>query len=306
MSDKSIQTLIVVLPAYNEEARIGETIKALKEITPRLAEQSVAMKIFVINDGSEDNTESEATKAGADRIVKHHVNMGLGAAVRTGMTAARDAGADIIVKFDADLQHDPKDIPDLIRPILDEESDVVYGNRHPRISYKMPFIRKWGNRFFVSLMRMLLNWPIEDSQPGIFAINRRYFVNFFLPGNYNYTQQILIDAYHKGMRFSHVPVAFRKRETGKSFISLKYPFKVLGQIAFLLIATKPLRVFGTIGVLFLAVGTAVFFADLYQWAFHAAEKPVVHANAVLGFSLFGLQTLFFGIIAELLVNMNSR
>jgi len=125
--------------------------------------------------------------------------------------------------------------------------------------------------------------------------------DFYLPGDYNYTQQILLDGYHRGMRFAHVPVAFRKRRTGRSFISFKYPLKVLPQIVRVIVGIKPLHVFGPIGLTFLLTGTVVFLVDLAAWMRGINAKPVLHVNAVLGLSLFGLQTLFFGLLADLIV-----
>lgn len=296
----SLPKLIILVPAYNEAERIAETVKALKAQVANM--KDVDAQVYVINDGSKDNTAQIANDAGADRVITHNVNRGLGAAIRTGLGAARKAGADIALKFDADLQHDPADIPALIKPILDDTSDIVYGHRFERIEYKMPPIRKYGNKVFLGLMRWLTGWPLKDSQPGIFAVNNRYLQVFSLPGDYNYTQQILLDAYLKSMRFEHADVAFRRRETGKSFISLKYPFKVLPQIIMVLIAVRPLRVFGPIGFAFLALAAFVFFGELLQYALSAdIDKPVRSVNLVLGAGLFGVQTLFFGLLAELIV-----
>lgn len=292
--------LIIIVPAYNEAERIGETVRALKDQVKKM--DHVQTLVYVINDGSKDNTANIATEAGADRVINHNVNRGLGAAIRTGLGAARNEGADIAVKFDADLQHDPEDIPALITPIMEDTSDIVYGHRFERIEYEMPFVRKWGNRVFLNLMRWLTGWPLKDSQPGIFAVNHRYLKVFALPGDYNYTQQILLDAYLKGMRFDHSDVAFRKRETGKSFISFKYPFKVLPQIIMVLIAVRPLRVFGPIGFAFLALATLVFCGEFLGYLFDSdITKPVRSVNLVLGSGLFGVQTLFFGLLAELIV-----
>ena len=114
----------------------------------------------------------------------------------------------------------------------------------------MPLVHRAGNFIFTRLMAWLTGWKVKDSQPGILAVNRAYLANFYMPGDYNYTQQILLDGYHKGLRFAHVSVAFRKRVTGRSFVSFKYPFKVLPQIVMVLIGVKPLRVFGPIGLFF--------------------------------------------------------
>jgi len=306
MNNENIsEKLVVIVPAYNETEKIETTIKALLNKRDELS-GSLKMLVYVIDDGSTDDTYAKAMQSGVDRVLRHKTNRGLGAAVRTGMIGARTDNASIVVKFDADLQHDPNDIPHIVQPILDDEADVVYGNRFERISYKMPFVRRSGNIVFTSLMRWLTKWPLKDSQPGIFAVNKAYLDVFQLPGDYNYTQQILLDAYHKGMRFAHCPVSFRKRMTGKSFISLKYPFKVLPQIIMVIVGVKPMKVFAPIGLSFLLTGGATLLIEMGYWILGFTTKPVMHVNAVLGSILFGIQTLFFGIIAHLIITTGRK
>jgi len=306
MENSKPKKLIVIIPAYNEEERISTTVKAIFKIREKLSDRGIELWVYVIDDGSNDKTRQLAQEAGADRVLFHRVNIGLGAAVRTGLVAARSDNADIVVKFDADLQHDPDDIPMLIQPILEGEADIVYGNRFERMTYKMPIIRRIGNIIFTGLMRWLTKWPVRDSQPGIFAVNRAYLDVFHIPGDYNYTQQILLDAYHKGMRFTQVPVVFYKRTTGKSFVSIKYPLKVLPQIVLALAGLKPMRIFAPVGILFVLIGAIIFSYEIVLWFMGKTHKPVIHVNAVLGFSLFGLQTLFFGILAELIVQFHRK
>lgn len=296
--------LILMVPAYNEGTTIAKTIATLREGTATL--EGFEVLIYVIDDGSKDDTGNEARGAGADRVLRHQVNRGLGAAVRTGLAAARDDGADIAVKFDADLQHDPADIPAMIEPIIGDVAEVVYGNRFNRIEYKMPFVRRVGNFVFTRLMSWMTGWRLRDGQPGIFAVSKAYLANFYLPGDYNYTQQILLDAYHKGLRFAQVPVAFRKRTTGKSFVSFRYPFKVLPQLLMVLVGVRPLKVFGPIGLLFFLLGVGITGVEMTQWLMGDAIKPVVHVNIAMGSILFGLQTLFFGLIADLIVKQHRR
>jgi len=293
--------LAVVVPAHDEVDQIGDVITALRALERELAKCDVEMRIYVVDDGSQDGTRQAAARAGADRVLRHRTNRGLGAAVRTGLVAARGDGADLAVKFDADLQHDPQDVLALIRPILDDEAEVVYGDRTDGIRYRMPWIRRSGNACFTALMRWLTGWPLRDSQPGILALSRVYLDQLFLPGDYNYTQQILLDAFHKGMRFEHVPVSFRSRTTGESFVTLRYPFKVLGQIFLVLVGVKPMKVFAPIGFACLAFAAAVFLWQVGGWLVGDAAKPVRNVNLVLGSGLFGVQTLFFGLLAELIV-----
>ncbi len=291
--------LVIIVPAYNEAEMISHTIAAIRKGLEGLA--GIDGHICVIDDGSKDNTGAIARAAGADSVVTHKRNRGLGAAVRSGLEAGRKMGADILVKFDADLQHDPNDIAALIAPIVEDSADIVYGNRFSRIEYNMPLVRRSGNIVFTGLMRWLTGWPLRDSQPGLFAVNRDYLERFFIPGDYNYTQQILLDAFHKGMRFAHVDISFRKRTTGKSFVTLKYPARVLPQILIVLAAARPMRVFVPVGLFFITLGGLVFVVQFFQWLFGDAGRPVENVNLVLGAVLFGVQTLFFGILAELIV-----
>lgn len=298
--------VVVIIPAFNEQDKIRQTIEGIKTFAPAFEKQSLTLLTYVIDDGSADRTGKLAVEAGCDRLLRHKTNLGLGAAVRTGLYAAARDGADIAVKFDADAQHDPADILPLIAPILNDEAEVVYGNRFQKIEYQMPFVRLIGNRTFTWLMRSLTHWPLHDSQPGIMAVGKDYLNVFHLPGDYNYTQQILLDAYHKGMRFAHVPVSFRRRTTGRSFISLKYPFKVLPQLLMVLISVKPFKIFGPVGGAFLAVAAVIAVLEMGLWLLGSTPKPILHVNFVMGFAFFGLQTFFFGLLAELIVRMNKR
>jgi len=298
-------SLLVIIPALNEEKSIGQVVEDVRKCTDCLAAMGLDLRICVINDGSSDDTASVAARAGADHILVHKRNQGLGAAVRSGLRYGQDQGVGLVVKLDADGQHDPADIPDLIAPILADQADVVYGNRFPRMTYRMPFIRRVGNVVFRWLMRWLTSWEINDSQPGILAVNNSYLKVFFLPGDYNYTQQILIDAYHKGMRFDQVPVRFKQRETGNSFVSLKYPFEVLPQILMTLVMVRPLRVFLPMAALFLAAALGVFGVEFTLWLLGRAAKPVEHVNLTLGLAIFGLNTGYFGLLAEIVVRRRS-
>lgn len=295
------KTITVVVPAYNEEERITECVSELLARRELLASRNLKLLVYVVDDGSTDATRRRAEEAGADRVLRHKVNQGLGAAIRTGLKAARNDGADYAIKFDADLQHDPDDLPAILDPLLEDEADVVYGNRFDRIEYRMPFVRRTGNRVFTFLMRRMTGWPLKDSQPGIFAVNRDYLDVFSIPGDYNYTQQILLDAYHKGMRFAQVPVRFRKRTTGRSFVNLKYPFRVGYQILLVLAGLHPMRVFGPVGLFFLAAAFVVALVEIVLFFNGFFDRPIEHVNLVLGSLVLGLQTFFFGLLGELIV-----
>jgi glycosyltransferase involved in cell wall biosynthesis len=303
MASSDRQKLTIVVPAYNEAESIGAMLRRIR--TALDDAHAVQLSILVVDDGSTDATAAVARDAGADRVLSHPTNLGLGAAVRTGLKAARSSGADVVVKLDADGQHEPTDVLDLIGPILRDEADLVFGNRFAGIEYRMPPIRRLGNRVFTWLMRRLTRWPLRDSQPGIFAGSAAFLDGFRLPGDYNYTQQVLLDAYHRGLRFQHVPVTFRERTNGLSFVSYRYPFKVGKQILLLLVSLNPLKVFVPVGLGFMAIGAVILGLDLVEYLRGAASKPVQRPFGVLGFGLFGLQTVFFGLLGHLVI-MNRR
>ena len=298
--------ILIIVPAYNEENTIAKTIEGIKAATQINNQTQGTFKICVIDDGSSDNTAKILQTLDIDYIITHKHNLGLGAAVRSGLHAARRYGADIAVKFDADLQHNPLDILKIIQPIIAATAEIVYGNRFNTISYKMPFIRNIGNKVFTAMMRLLTGWPLKDSQPGIFAVSKQYIDVFRLPGNYNYTQQVLLDAYHKGMRFDHVDVTFDERTKGHSFISLKYPFKVLPQLFWVLAGVAPMRIFVPLGLCFLIPAICVFVWQLTQFFMGLATSPVENVNFVMGTGLFGMQCIFFGVLAQLIIEKDPK
>jgi hypothetical protein len=142
---------------------------------------------------------------------------------------------------------------------------------------------------------------LRSLAPALGALDLRLRILVRRSRRSSYTQQLLLDAYHKGMRFTHVPVAFRERTTGRSFVSLKYPLKALPQIGMVLVGVRPMKLFAPIGLGFMAVAAAVFAVEVGLWLARLSVKPVVHVNLVLGAGLFGLQTIFFGVLAQLIV-----
>jgi glycosyltransferase involved in cell wall biosynthesis len=301
----SLQTLLVIVPAFNEAGSIAETISRIRGIGDQVKQIGLLLRILVIDDGSTDGTAAIATTSGADQLVRHRRNRGLGAAVRSGLEAAAGSGADYVVKFDAEMQHEAADIVAIVSPLVANEADLVYGDRFSRIEYRMPVVRRWGNAAFRKLMIWLTGWPITDSQPGIFGANREYLRVFDMPGDYNYTQQILLDAFLKDMRFQQVPVHFRQRKTGKSFISLIYPFKVIPQIILVMAITYPLKVFASLGAAFFLFAVAVFSIQVGAWLLGYTTRPVENVNLVLGSALFGIQVMMFGILARLVTLTRS-
>lgn len=295
MKEYRLPYVVVFIPAYNEENSIGQVIEGINKRYVGHKEKNYILEVIVVDDGSKDKTSRVAKRAGVKKIVSHPYNRGLGAATRTGLETALEMGADIAVKIDADFQHDPTDIKKVIRPILDEQADCVFGSRFMGgLKYKMPSHRAWGNRFFSWLVSFLTGLKVTDGQTGLMAFHKKYLAKFEIISDYNETQQLIIDSWAKHMRVMEVPVVFRKRKTGTSFISLKYPFKVLPTIFRLFTYTNPLKVFIPLGLLFILIGIIVGILVILK-------KTTFLGDATVSILISGgILIIFFGLLADLI------
>jgi glycosyltransferase involved in cell wall biosynthesis len=159
--------MYVVMPAYNEGPVVGKVIRGVQEAAPNA-------RIIVIDDGSDDNTAVEAAAAGA-RVITLPFNCGYGAALHTGLTAALRSGADVVVTIDADGQHDSRSIERLMRPVLDNEADLVLGSRYlsESISYRVPALRWITSRCLAWLLSLIVGQRFTDTTTGFQCMNRK-------------------------------------------------------------------------------------------------------------------------------------
>jgi len=295
----------IFIPCHNEADIIAETIRTVKKYIDSDAFPYDGLIIFV-DDGSSDNSYEIAKKAGADVLYRHSVNLGLGAATRSGMEIAHYVGCDVFAKFDADLQHDINDIYDAVKPLVENKADVLYASRFSgKIHYKMPFIRFVGNHFFTWLMRKITGWKITDSQTGLMCFSRRYLSVFEMPGTYNPPQQALFDASRKGMRYVEVPAAFRKRKTGQSFIKFKYIRKVITTLAKIAFYHYCFAMFTILGLILIAGGMLVTFKGLFDYFFLSASLYAPHATLIILTLTTGILSILFGLQSYAQINRVS-
>ena len=149
-----------VIPAFNEERTIAGVVhESAKHVD----------SVIVVDDGSTDQTAACARLAGAI-VLSHAITCGAGASTMTGILAARKSGAEIVVTIDADGQHDPGDIPKLLKPILDGQVDVVIGTRFagPRVS--IPLVRRIFNGLGNIFTFIVTGKYVSDSQSGLKAL----------------------------------------------------------------------------------------------------------------------------------------
>jgi len=182
----------IVMPAYNEERTIGGVLNAIK--------QEGYSKVIVVDDGSRDRTAKIAHSKGAV-VVSHPRNMGLGAALRTGLETARKRNADCVVTFDADGQHDSKAVRKLSEAL--NGADLAIGVRQHR---GIPLHKRVGN-FGLNFITYLFSGVFTDSQSGSRAFNRKALEKIKIKSNrYEVSSEIIIRAKRHGLRLRDVPV----------------------------------------------------------------------------------------------------
>ena len=219
-SDVSSRPVAVIVPAYNEAENLPTT---LAQIPWRNRDD---LKLIVVDDGSSDGTAEIAGLCGADVVVSHECNLGLGAALRTGLATANELDARAAVYIDADGEYPPEQIPDLLAPIEEGRADYVLGSRYLGGTPNQCSTRLIGNLLFTLLLNIAAGRRISDGQTGFRAFSRRALECAEIIHDYNYAQVLTLDLLKKGMRMQEVPVTYCRRTRGRSFIGLEYLWRV--------------------------------------------------------------------------------
>ncbi len=296
------KNLVVLIPAFNEQQTIAGVIKQIPRKIPGIKK----VLVLVVDDGSSDATVEKAKKAGADRIVSHNTNKGLGAAFKTGLNEGLAMGADIIVNIDADGQFNPADIEKLIKPILQNRADVVTCSRFKdkAICPKMPFIKKFGNKVFTAAINLFTGSGFTDTQCGFRAYSREAALRANLFARFTYTQEVLIDLMQKGMRIREVACEVKGQREGQSKVVrhwYSYGAKALIIVLRTLRDYKPLQFFGSIGLLFFLAGAiSAFILWIRLLLLHKIDPFmwVVYADVIL--IVLGFLLMILALIADML------
>ena len=208
----------VVIPAYNE----ADNLSAVLSQVPHEVEGMPVVTI-VIADGCTDATESVAINAGA-MVIRRDLRRGSGAAVRLGYEVALRGGARVVVTLDADGQHDPREMHLLVKPLLEDECDMVQGSRVLGSFEVESSIRKHGVAVFAKLLSTLGRTKITDPSTGYRAVRADALRKLDLRQDQFYVSEVILDASRKGLRVKEVPIVLRRRAGGatKKPATLRY------------------------------------------------------------------------------------
>lgn len=204
------ERVLVVVPALNEQESIGAVVREVRSTLPDV-------DVLVVDDGSDDHTAAEAAAAGAEVAVLPY-NLGVGGAMRLGFKYALQHGYDCVVQVDADGQHDPSYVPELLEQV-GAGVDLVIGARFAGVGeYSVRGPRRWAMRLLSRVLSRIAGTPLTDTTSGFRATSRPLMELYARAYPVEYlgdTVETLVIAAKRGYTVRQVPVAMRARSGGQ-------------------------------------------------------------------------------------------
>jgi glycosyltransferase involved in cell wall biosynthesis len=295
--------LIIQIPCYNEEKILPITLSEL----PREVEGFDIVEWLIIDDGSTDKSVEVARIYGVDHIVKLTTHQGLARGFLAGLDASLKFGADVIVNTDADNQYNAKDIPKLVKPILDGKADIVVGVRPIEEVKHFSPTKKYLQKLGSWIVRAASKTDIPDAPSGFRAMSRDAAMQLNVFSEYTYTLETLIQAGQKNMAITFVPI--RTNETFRPSRLIRnipdYVMRSILTIIRIFMTYRPFRFFAIPGVISFCLGLLISLRFLY---FYITSGGRGHIQSLI-LAAFLMGTGFFlcviGLIADL-VSVNRK
>jgi glycosyltransferase involved in cell wall biosynthesis len=296
-------SVTIILPAYNEEEAISKQIEAIGRV---LQSKGISHEIIVVDDGSQDTTAELALQTQA-RVLRHSQNRGYGAALKTGIFAAKH---DTIVIIDADGTYPADQIPNLLNKL--EHADMAVGARVGN-HVKIPLIRRPAKWLLGMIAARIARQQIPDLNSGMRAFRRDCVKQYFtiLPDRFSFTTTITLALMNDNYRVVYHPINYHRR-TGKSKITPWNFMEFMMLILRIAILFQPLRIFFPLALIFSVMGTMkIIFDILAVFQRHEAlglnllYQPVISTSSIL-LVLTGLQLLLIGMVSDALLRRFPR
>jgi len=260
---------LACIPAFNAEKSIGQVVKECLLYVD---------EVIVCDDGSMDETYKEAEKNGAE-VVRHEKNYGYGAALITLFDKAREKNPDVMVTLDADGQHIPEFIPQLIAPLSFQGTDVVIGSRFLKKNSDTPRFRKTGIKIITSATNIDGKLKLTDAQSGFRAYSKKA-IQVIHPTEYGMaaSTEILSKVVNKGLKIVEVPIVISYDGTESKTKALPHGITVLMNVLKYMSIKHPIPSYGLPGVALLIIGTilGIQFIDVYL------NQGIVFIGTLLG------------------------
>jgi len=297
MDVSQIGRILVCIPAFNEAKNISDIISKSKKY---------ANEIIVYDDGSTDDTYGVAIAAGAT-VIRNPENKGYGVAIRSLFQFAKERNADVMVTLDSDGQHDADQIPDLLRPMLEDKFDIVVGSRflNKEDKKKVPRYRSFGIKTITKFTQYVSYGNITDSQSGFRAYNKNALskINLFEDGMAVSTE-ILLRAREKNLLTTEVPITISYDiEDTSTHNPLKHGIGVLFSVFQFISLRHPFTFYGLPGIILLIV-SAIFMRNaltLFSKTGYVSTNMILVSVgiAVVGVVLLATAAILYTLIALL-------
>lgn len=291
--------IAVLIPCYNESQTIGKVVRDFREVLPEA-------EIYVYDNNSTDGTAEEALRAGA--VVRRERVQGKGNVVRRMF---REVDADVYVMVDGDDTYPAKQVRELIRPIVEEDADMVVGDRLSATYFtenQRP-LHGSGNRVVRALINHLWHADVHDIMTGYRAMSKRFVKHFpVMSGGFEIETEMTVHALDKRFVVREVPVEYRDRPEGSmsKLSTVSDGMRVLRTIALLYKEYRPMRFFGWLAVLLTVGGVALLVPVLVEYL----QTGLVPRFPTLIVSMFlllaGLLSVFTGLCLDVIVGKDRR
>lgn len=288
MAELTNPRVVVAMPAYNEERYIGTLVLKARKYTD---------EVMVIDDGSTDGTAEISRLAGA-KVISHSKNKGKGVAVQSILGEVKKKIPDVLVLLDADSQHNPDEIPRLIKPVL-EGYDLVIGSRKDT-KKSIPFYRRIGQKILLHSTRILARNRISDSESGFRAFSRRAIAELKLSQKgFAIESEMIADAEEKGLKITEVPISVKYTKDGSTLNPIRHGLGVITQIMVMISERKPLFFFGILGGILTIAGFIAGIRTL-EILRDVGVLPIGTVMLTVLFFIVGVFCIFTGIILHTL------
>jgi glycosyltransferase involved in cell wall biosynthesis len=297
--------LIIQIPCLNEEQTLPHTLADL----PRVIDGIDAIEWLIIDDGSTDRTVQVARNHGVHHIVSHNTNKGLAAAFQTGINACLQLGVDIIVNTDADNQYPGQYIPDLIRPILNYEADMVIGDRQVQTIEHFSGAKKVLQKLGSAIVRYVSATSIPDAPSGFRAMSRETALRLNVITGYTYTLETIIQAGKKNLTVVSIPITtnpmLRESRLIKSLPN--YIIRSGLTILRLFMLYEPLRTFSYIALLLAVPGVILWGRYVVLMVIDETVRGAHIQSVIVGaaFIIIAFVVFLIGLVGEL-ISINRR
>lgn len=240
------------IAAYNEARYVGSIVLQARQYVD---------EVIVVDDGSRDNTATVAALAGAT-VIRHTENRGKGAAIQSIIAEARRRNPDVLVLLDADAQHDPREIPNLVKPIS-EGFDLVIGSREAQDD-KTPRFRRIGKKVISSSTRFASKTNVFDSESGFRALSPEAINKLELQEKgFAIESEMITRAAAKNLKITEVPISNIYTTDGSTLNPIRHGIDVLSRIIVMISQRRPLFFFGLAGAILLVAGLITGFRVLH-------------------------------------------